>query len=244
MPASRSRGRALSSAILYVAIVAIWAGVLVPRWLRLRSAPPRRVQTEPAVDFAAEPQQADPVPEPVEMAPPPVAEAAYELPEDEVPSAGDHVVAEPTLDERHARVLRARRRMLGTLVMLTAAAVGVGVPGLVPIWAIAPPALMLAGFFVLLREAAHTDAQRARHRAVAARAGSADVAGEVVDPSRQSAGLDDAGAEDAGWAEPESGEYGTGEFGEATAQVIDISDRIGDQLYDQYTDAAERAVGD
>src|SRR5450759_1234616 len=29
-----SRGGPLSSAILYLAIVAIWAGVLVPRWLR------------------------------------------------------------------------------------------------------------------------------------------------------------------------------------------------------------------
>jgi hypothetical protein len=28
------------------------------------------------------------------------------------------------------------------------------------------------------------------------------------------------------------------------AQVIDISARRGDQLYDQYADAAERAVGD
>ena len=41
LPSARSqeyfaglRGRALSSAILYLAIVAIWAGVLVPRWLR------------------------------------------------------------------------------------------------------------------------------------------------------------------------------------------------------------------
>ena len=28
----------MSSAILYVAIVAIWAGVLIPRWLRRDSA--------------------------------------------------------------------------------------------------------------------------------------------------------------------------------------------------------------
>src|SRR6516165_7430265 len=35
-----TRGSALSSAILYLAIVAIWAVVLVPRWLRPRSAQP------------------------------------------------------------------------------------------------------------------------------------------------------------------------------------------------------------
>ena len=28
------------------------------------------------------------------------------------------------------------------------------------------------------------------------------------------------------------------------AQIIDISDRLGDQLYDQYADATVRAVGD
>ena len=33
----------MSSAILYLAIVAIWAVVLVPRWLRPRAAPPRPV---------------------------------------------------------------------------------------------------------------------------------------------------------------------------------------------------------
>jgi hypothetical protein len=28
------------------------------------------------------------------------------------------------------------------------------------------------------------------------------------------------------------------------AEIIDISGRIGDQVYDQYSDAANRAVGD
>jgi hypothetical protein len=29
-----------------------------------------------------------------------------------------------------------------------------------------------------------------------------------------------------------------------SAEIIDISDRVSDQFYDQYTDAANRAVGD
>ncbi len=29
-----------------------------------------------------------------------------------------------------------------------------------------------------------------------------------------------------------------------SAKIIDISERVGDQFYDQYTDAANRAVGD
>ena len=45
---STLRGGALSSAILYVAIVAIWAGVLIPRWLRRDSSP--NSSSEPASD--------------------------------------------------------------------------------------------------------------------------------------------------------------------------------------------------
>ena len=39
-PTAAPRGGLLSSAILYVAIVVIWAAVLIPRWLRRDSAAP------------------------------------------------------------------------------------------------------------------------------------------------------------------------------------------------------------
>jgi hypothetical protein len=73
---------------------------------------------------------------------------------------------------------------------------------------------MLGIYLLLLREAALADAERARWRAADDRR---------VQAARQ---------------------YARTEYAEHTAQVIDISDRLGDQLYDQYADAAIRAVGD
>ncbi len=52
-------GSALSSAILYLAIVAIWAVVLVPRWLRPRSAQPQAA--EQPEEQPGEPQSAAPI---------------------------------------------------------------------------------------------------------------------------------------------------------------------------------------
>ncbi len=48
----------MSSAILYVAIVAIWAGVLIPRWLRRdtsasAAAPAAEAEEEAVVDSGA-----------------------------------------------------------------------------------------------------------------------------------------------------------------------------------------------
>src|SRR5256885_1590547 len=52
MPWTRARGMALSSAILYLAIVAIWAIVLVPRWLR-PPQPPGTLESNLADPVAA-----------------------------------------------------------------------------------------------------------------------------------------------------------------------------------------------
>src|SRR6516162_1266313 len=54
------RGNALSSAILYLAIVAIWAVVLVPRWLRPRAAQPQPAEQQ-FTEHPAEPITAPPV---------------------------------------------------------------------------------------------------------------------------------------------------------------------------------------
>lgn len=264
MPALRSWGTAVSSAILYLAIVAIWAVVLVPRWLRLRSAP---VRQEPAEIFedVADAEAGDTAgtsraPIEWEDSPPP----SYELfdtpeaagssgPADPVETAdspGEDVAAEheepvaaPSAAERRARILRARRRMLVAVVALTAAATVLAVVHLAPIWVVIPPVLMLAGFLVLLREAAHTDAQRARQQMLAG-AGSSAVAGQEDSPAEAPAAPAATAPAAALPAEHAPAEPQTGQFGEASAQVIDISRRLGDQLYDQYTDAAERAVGD
>src|SRR5260370_31634494 len=59
----RLRGVPLSSAFLYVGIVAIWAFVLVPRWLRRPQAPPvpaAEYEISPAEDGAFDDQGAVP----------------------------------------------------------------------------------------------------------------------------------------------------------------------------------------
>jgi hypothetical protein len=145
--------------------------------------------------------------------------------------------------------------MLATLTLLTAVAVAITVLHLGPRWVAAPPAFMLAGLLVLLREAAHSDSERARRRSPA-RAHPPAMAERKQD-SRRRAGAVPAGApagvaatarvadvsREADVARAAEGPV-TGEFPEVSAQVIDISARMQDQLYDQYSDAAERAVGD
>jgi hypothetical protein len=207
----------LSSAILYLAIVGIWALVLVPRWLR----PSRGSGT--LESNLAEPVYAAPQEE--------TAETVQDQDDNEgtPDDQGDQSPAVPSAAERRARVLQARRRMLVTLIVLTAGAAATAALHVAAKWVVIPPALMLAGFVLLLRAAARIDTQRAR--AAASRHGrstGADAgAGVSTGDQRQQARPDDRDL--------------TGAPG---AQIIDISARVGDQLYDQYADAEVRAVGD
>ena len=66
--------------------------------------------------------------------------------------------------ERRANILKARRRMLGTLVALTVIAFLIAMMQVAAIWVVIPPALMLGGFVLLLREASRSDAEQARRR--------------------------------------------------------------------------------
>ena len=61
-----------------------------------------------------------------------------------------------------------RRRLLGMLILLEIAAIALAVVGLAALWVIIPPTIMLAGYLLLLREAAHADAERAQREAEAA----------------------------------------------------------------------------
>ena len=216
---------ALSSAILYLAIVAIWAIVLVPRWLR----PPQASGT--LESNLAEPVAANALED--------LAEAEEDLGDgDSVPAPGAQADgggrASPAAAERRERVLQARRRMLVTLTAITAGAVAIAVAHLAASWVVIPPAVMLAGFVLLLREAARIDTERAweaawRHGRRTGAAG---------EPERQQAGSAQAGV-----ASAQAGMPGP-QAGVLSAQIIDLSARIGDQLYDQYADAEVRAVGD
>ena len=160
----------MSSAILYLAIIAIWLCVLIPRWLKRDSARGAVAATDTAV--AAE--------SPATARADADADAdAHEavLADDGAPQAAEPgVTARPTAapaaplsaEETRRRILTGRRRLLGMLIVLEIAAIALAVVGLAAMWVIIPPTIMLTGYLLLLREAAHADAERAQHEAEAA----------------------------------------------------------------------------
>ena len=216
----------MSSAILYVAIVAIWAGVLIPRWLRRDSAASERYSE----DLTTAEAHAEPDAEP---APPPrrhqerVAPRAPARPEVKA-EARPEVRAEPPgggpRDREHTKVLAARRRLLYMLLVLAIGSGALAVTKMAAWWVVVPPTIMLLGYTGMLREASKADAERrelARTRVTAAAAVAAArrdappvLAAPVPAPD---------------------------------AEVIDISASLsvaGHKFYDQYADAKLRAVGD
>jgi hypothetical protein len=150
----------MSSAILYLAIVAIWACVLIPRWLRRDTA---RGGSAPV---AAEPP----------VLSEPDAEAGDGTLRDLEGAAGADAAPRPILaparaaepqsaEELRRRMLAARRRLLLMLIGLEVAAIALAVLGLAAVWVVVPPSIMLAGYLLLLREAAQADAERALYEA-------------------------------------------------------------------------------
>ena len=169
----------MSGAILYLAIVAIWAVVLVPRWLRPRSAPPRPVPVpaEPAGATRREDVGPSQGAGPVLAAGAEVPGTASDPVADEPMAgadAGDEDIADeadgqeagaPSPSPRRTETVKARRRLLTALVALTAIAVALAVTRIDAYWIVIPPSVLLAGYLVLLRAFAHIDAERARRTA-------------------------------------------------------------------------------
>jgi hypothetical protein len=252
----------LSSAILYVAIVAIWAGVLIPRWLRRDSAASGR-DSEDVTTAETQPKAEAEVAEEPAPAPAPRrregrredgarSEARLESParparparREELPAAERPAPARPApraetreetpaevsrggpLDQEHKKVLSARRRLLGMLLVLAIASGALAFTKMAAWWVVVPPTIMLLGYLALLYEAGRADAERrelARTRATAAAAAAVAAAKPAAPP-----------APAAPAPAPE-------------AEVIDISASLtvaGHKFYDQYADAKRRAVGD
>jgi hypothetical protein len=211
----------LSSAILYVAIVVIWACVLIPRWLRRDSSAPAtasagaaQAEDQAVVDPAVDKEPAPPPRRRREDAP-----AARERRAPPV-SAEDR---EAPVDPVHRRVLSARRRLLLMLVVLGIASGVLAGVRMAAWWVIVPPSVMLLGYLLLLRAASKADAERrqmARYRQ--AHATRAPVRRAVP----AAAGSAAPGAE---------------------AKIINIPaapEPPEQEIYDQYADAKLRAVGD
>jgi hypothetical protein len=204
----------LSSAILYVAIVAIWAVVLIPRWLRRDTSAPASVPVPvPASAPAPAPEEtrAEEVAVEEEPAPRPRRRA-----DREDAGASRRTVSEE--GREHRRVVAARRRLLLLLIALTVGSGLLAYAGMAAWWVIVPPSTMLAGYLLLLREAAKADAERRSAEGARAR---------------------DRTAPEARVAPPVPAV-------EAEAEVITISASHAPQeeIYDQYADAKLRAVGD
>jgi hypothetical protein len=267
----------VSSAILYLAIIAIWAGFLVPAWLRRPHAQSERTTVEQMTEQEAREAEANETgayeqaedeltvqyveelteteddvhvetdihvevshherkPVYFEEEPAVYSETSEytedygpeyaEYPESEVPAdaqAGSGPPA-PRPSQSREQMLRARRRMLSVLVAMTAVTGLFSFMSLVAWWIVAPPAVLLALYVLLLREIAMADAELARKRSL----------WEAAEAKAWARHLQ---------AEAEREAY-EASMANSGAQIIDISGRVSDQLYDQYADAAVRAVGD
>ena len=226
----------MSSVFLLVGIVAIWAFVLVPRWLHRHHAAQQAdydayaPESQDDADYEYEPQA-----DAGEYAGTPAGHAQSADPESDDAYAGEEqsgsaYYAAPQMPSERAggvrsarpltrsKVLQARRRLLTLLVLIAAVAAACTALKLTAWWACIPPAGMIVMYLVLLREAAIADAEQARRRA-ALEARRWEAYEREREATRQ----------------PEE---------QPSAEIIDISARVGDQLYDQYADAAVRAVGD
>jgi len=266
----------VSSAILYLAIIAIWAGFLVPAWVRRPHANPAAYTEEapetgePAddeltVEYVTETENDVEVSygSDVHVEVSHRERVAFEYSEHEYSeelhgelgqggeaagyadsgdtgygayeddAGGDGAEAydardgrgdEPRPSQSREQMLRARRRMLTILVAMTLITGGFTELGVVSWWICVPPAGMLVLYVLLLREIALADAELAHKRA----------AWEAAQARAYQRHLS---------AETEREAYEAAQASQG-AQIIDISGRVTDQLYDQYADAAVRAVGD
>jgi hypothetical protein len=165
----------MSSAILYLAIIAIWLCVLVPRWLKRDSARGAAVAPEATASDTAGPADT-----PVTAAD---GDGEADLADDGTAQGDEHdgapgpsaptVPAAPpaaplSAEEARRRIMAGRRRLLGMLIALEIAAVALAFLGLAALWVVIPPSIMLIGYVLLLREAAAADSERAKREAEAA----------------------------------------------------------------------------
>ncbi|WP_433333431.1 divisome protein SepX/GlpR [Spirillospora sp. CA-294931] len=147
----------MSSAVLYLAIVAVWAVVLVPMWLRRDSEASgitRLLAKRPNDELDEEPEQEPEVDLDLETEP------------------------EPAPRRRHtgrAAVIARRRRRTSGLTALFLASTIVIATGLAPWWITLPPFALLAGHLALLRVAVGMDAARQEEERAAAEAAAAQA---------------------------------------------------------------------
>ena len=181
----------MSSAILYVAIIAIWLCVLIPRWLKRDSARSAVAASDAAARGDGPVAAADGDGE-AELAGDGAVQADDGAAQTDDGAAqadgaddggGARRLSAPTAakapsasasaeplcaEEARRRIVAGRRRLLGMLIALEIAAIALAFLGLAAMWVVVPPSIMLIGYVLLLREAAQADAERAKREAEAA----------------------------------------------------------------------------
>lgn len=230
----------MSSAILYLAIIAIWAGVLIPRWLRRDTNRITSAREAIAQELATTGHPADDSE---------ATDVADEAQDDEDAHGRDFAPDPASREEARRRVLAARRRLLWMLVGLEVAGAGLAVTGLAAWWVLAPPTVMLAGYLVLLREAAAADSERAAAEREATQARE-EARKRAVARARQARERRTAAppvAPAAYAAAPVAADYA--DLGRARdftpgLRYAPADETADDDAYDQYTENRLRAVGD
>lgn len=173
------------SGLIYAAIVACWASVLVPRWIRRneeverareedaargvrvlerRQAQRRRPPTHSTLPASSATFQPDPVVGRPNATPDARRYGSYAgdvEPEEGHDRAADHEADLHELDLASFAVAARRRRRVLTLLVLALGVVALAtVAGRLPTVSIAVPAVLLSGFLVLARRAAVVQARR------------------------------------------------------------------------------------
>jgi len=235
----------MSSAILYLAIIAIWACILIPRWLRRDSA---RGFAAPRDLATATQSQTDP--DSVPAAEVPITVAQPPAPASPGPGGPADVAEVDAAEAREARrrVLAARRRLLWMMLGLEVAGGALAWTGLAAWWVVAPPTVMLAGYLLLLREAAQADAERAtceREASAAAQTRARERARRAREARKATAAAQSPLAPPAAFAAaPVPEDYDDPAPGRDFTPGLRHVSPSDEEAYDQYTQNRLRAVGD
>lgn len=143
--------------MIYAAIVAGWAAVLVPRWVRRNE----EIDQARAADAARGVRVLQPTASPARGARTQAPHETVAVGIDEPPVTAD----EPEdIDHYWHGGRRRRRRVLIVLVLALVTVTVMAVIGTLPLWSVAVPALTLGGFLKLARRAAVAEATRTRMR--------------------------------------------------------------------------------
>jgi len=259
-PGRELRGKPLSSAILYLAIVAIWACVLVPRWLHRSHETPSEQELASEQEEAADHADADGPEELATASEPGAGAPEYATLREQVVEVTTYVeweapatparlakTAAPARSSQEQQPERTGRARLGRpaarrthvlrarrrmLTILVTLAVAVAAATLVGLirWWAVIPPAGLLGLYLLLLHEAASSDAENDRRRAEAHARAALAA-------RERAAL----------AARERARQAREILVQPTAEIIDISARATqgrDQPYDQYADAEVRAVGD